>query len=155
MWSIIQQGLLRFPYYYQHTGISNALSTHTHSVSLHQAVFFTLSPCLVSVYLCDSPFMNLTTAHMPHTHIHHIHSALLLAVTLCNKSSTLKWKFGNGVTVPPNSMKGWGSEVHRKKACLIIFLITPVTIPKLFFTESAGEYANRQCCAALVCWAWA
>lgn len=149
VWSIIQQGLPRFPDYYQHTWIPNALTTHAHSVSLS----FSLSLRLSCIFLWLS-FYELDNSI--HSKIHHIHSALLcikkiLEVTLCNKNVTLKWKFGNSINDTPNSMRGWGSERH-KKAYLIIFLITSVTKPKLFCTKSAGEYANRQSSNAL---AWA
>lgn len=49
-------------------------------------------------------------------------------------------------------VREWTSQ---KEACLIIFLITSITIPKLFCTESVREYANRQRCIALLCSAWA
>lgn len=93
--------------------------------------------------------------------IHHMH-----LLQLCRKPAEAatfgynsffplsKWRFGNRINVTPNSITEAenGRRKKKKKACLIIFLITSVTIPKLFFyTESAGEYANRQCCTALVC----
>lgn len=158
VWSIIQQGLLRFPYYYQHTGIANELTTHPRSVSLYQSVFLTISLCLSCLPLWLHLSLNLTTAHTPKfiTYIrYHCAWKSSLAATLCYKNFYSKWKSGNDISVTPNGMReGEGVNV-AKKACLIIFLITSVTIPKLFCTESAREYANRHRCTALVCWVWA
>lgn len=158
VWSIIQQGLPRFPYYYQHTGIPNELTTHPRSVSLYQSVSLTLSHCLSCLSLWLYLFLNLTTAHTPKfiTNSHYCCAwKSPLAATLCNKNFNSKWKSGNGMSVTPNGMREGEGENVAKKACLIIFLITSVTIPKLFCTESAREYANRHHCTALVCWAWA
>lgn len=125
-----------------------------HSISPSLTLF--LSVCLIC--LCDYLFPDLTTARTPKfiTCIYYGRAwKSSLGAALCNKIFKSKWKSGDGISVAPNgTRKGWGSE-RRKKACLIIFLITSVTIPKLFCTESAREYANRHRCTALVCWAWA
>lgn len=134
--------------------------TLCHSISLSLSLL--LAVCLVC--LSDCLFLNLTTARIS-KYIAYIHYSCArkssLAVGLCNKKEKKgrkkiqsERKCSNGIGATPDDMRGWASE-SRKKACLIIFLITSVTIPKLFCTESAREYANRHCYFAPVCWVWA
>lgn len=125
-----------------------------HSISLSLMLSLCLSCPSLWLYL----FLNLTTADTPKciTYIHYCRAwKSSLAVALCNKNFNSKWKFGNGISVTPNGLREVEGVNVTKKSCLIIFLITSVTIPKLFCTESAREYANRHRCTALVCWAWA
>ena len=119
VWSIIQQGLPRFPYYYQHTGIPNELTTHPRSVSLYRSVSLTLSLCLscLSLWLCL--FLNLTTAHTPKfiTRIRHCRAwKTSLAATLRNENFNLRWKSGDRISVSSKRHeRGWGSERRGKK----------------------------------------
>lgn len=119
VWSIIQQGLPRFPYYYQHTGIPNELTTHPRSVSLYRSVSLALSLCLsrLSLWLCL--FLNLTTAHTPKfiTRIRHCCAwKTSLAATLRDENFNSRWKFGDRISAPPNGMReGEGVNVAKKK----------------------------------------
>ena len=122
-----------------------------HSISL--SLSLVLSVCLVC--LCDSisawSWQQTTLLNSSHTY----YCCARISSLAARKFLTPTGNPCDGISAAPNGMRrGWGSE-RRKKACLIISLITPVTIPKLFCTESAREYANRHRCTALVCWAWA
>lgn len=120
VWSIIQQGLPRFPYYYQHTGIPNELATHPRSVSLYQSVSLTLSLCLsrLSLWLCFFP--NLTTARTPKfiTYIRYCCAwKSSLAAALCKKNLNSNWKLSNGISATPKgTTEGEGVNVAEKKS---------------------------------------
>lgn len=118
VWSIIQQGLLRFPYYY-HTGIHNKLPTLPNSMSLYLAPFqaFFFSVCLVSFFL----WIHSTAActRKSAAYIHYCHTwKQSLPDTPGDKHFSISWKCDDSAGITPASRRqGEGANDGGKK-CL-------------------------------------